>query len=97
MTAAEQLIDSMVGKAEKEVKPTNEAYLSHNQIWDAYEEMKEQMGAEQLLEEMARQMSSDELRGALEYIAQQWDMKVTGIRGDDEDEEEDDEEEEEPS
>ena len=55
------LYESIMSQVSKVVKKElNEKYDS-NEIWDIFEDMKEIMGAENLLDELARALSTDEL------------------------------------
>jgi hypothetical protein len=47
-----------------------------NRLWNKYEEMKELMGAENLLDELMRALSEDEARENLEWISDQHDLGV---------------------
>lgn len=51
----------------EKLKQVNER-LSSEQIWDAFEKMKDAMGAEALLNELAQALSIDELESNLKFI-----------------------------
>lgn len=51
----------------EKLKQVNER-LSSEQIWDAFEKMKDAMGAEALLNELAQALSVDELESNLKFI-----------------------------
>lgn len=51
-----------------------ENYLSSNELWNIFDEMKEIMTSEELLENLAKAMGDDELESNLEYIARMWDL-----------------------
>ena len=47
-----------------------------NELWAKYEEMKEMMGAESLLDELMQALSADEIEENLEWISDQNDLGV---------------------
>lgn len=51
----------------EKLKQVNER-LSSEQIWDAFEKMKDAIGAEALLNELAQALSIDELESNLKFI-----------------------------
>ena len=66
-------IMSQVSKAVK--KELNERYEA-NEIWNIFEEMKEIMGAENLLDELARALSTDELEENLRWVDKNHDLGI---------------------
>lgn len=48
--------------------------MPKKKLYEKYEQMKELMGAEMLLEEIIQGMSSDEMRDSLKFIARMHDL-----------------------
>ena len=70
------LYESIMSQVSKVVKKElNEKYDS-NEIWDIFEDMKEIMGAENLLDELARALSTDELEENLRWIDKNQDLGI---------------------
>lgn len=70
------LYESIMSQVSKVVKKElNERYDS-NEIWNIFEEMKEIMGAENLLDELARALSTDELEENLRWIDKNQDLGI---------------------
>ena len=59
-----------------EVHIMNNTVMDKNTLMDKMDELKELMGADTLLEELARALSVDDLRDNLEYIDRMHDMNV---------------------
>ena len=47
-----------------------------NELWEKYEQMKEIMGAESLLEELMQALSAKEIEENLEWISDQNDLGI---------------------
>ena len=70
------LYESIMSQVSKVVKKElNERYDS-NEIWNIFEEMKEIMGAENLLDELARALSTDELEENLRWVDKNQDLGI---------------------
>ena len=70
------LYESIMSQVSKVVKKElNEKYDS-NEIWDIFEDMKEIMGAENLLDELARALSTDELEENLRWVDKIHDLGI---------------------
>ena len=70
------LYESIMSQVSKVVKKElNEKYDS-NEIWDIFEDMKEIMGAENLLDELARALSTDELEENLRWVDKNHDLGI---------------------
>ena len=48
---------------------------SNSKLWDKIDELKEELGAEKLLEEFCHSMSDDELEQNLKWICKNYDIK----------------------
>lgn len=57
------------------LKQVNER-LSSDQIWKAFEQMKDAMGAESLLDELAQALSVDQLEENLRFIDRNNDLNI---------------------
>ena len=57
------------------LKQVNER-LSSDQIWKAFEQMKDAMGAESLLDELAQALSTDQLEENLRFIDRNNDLNI---------------------
>lgn len=72
-------------------------YVTSDTIWEIFEQMKETLGTETLLDNLAQAMGTDDLKENLEYIDRMFDTglfdKVNDDGEIDEDEDEDDEQE----
>lgn len=70
------LYESIMSQVSKVVKKElNEKYDS-NEIWNIFEDMKEIMGAENLLDELARALSTDELEENLRWVDKNHDLGI---------------------
>ena len=49
---------------------------NNEKILNAFEEIKDALGADEFLDELYRAMSEDNLKGYLEYIARNNDIKI---------------------
>ena len=57
------------------LKQVNER-LSSDQVWKAFEQMKDAMGAESLLDELAQALSADQLEENLRFIDRNNDLNI---------------------
>lgn len=57
------------------LKQVNER-LSSDQVWKAFEQMKDAMGAESLLDELAQALSTDQLEENLRFIDRNNDLNI---------------------
>lgn len=57
------------------LKQVNER-LSSDQVWKAFEQMKDVMGAESLLDELAQALSTDQLEENLRFIDRNNDLNI---------------------
>ena len=57
------------------LKQVNEK-LSSDQVWKAFEQMKDAMGAESLLDELAQALSTDQLEENLRFIDRNNDLNI---------------------
>jgi len=57
------------------LKQVNER-LSSDQVWKAFEQMKDAMGAESLLDELAQALSVDQLEENLRFIDRNNDLNI---------------------
>lgn len=55
------------------MKMVNE-YMGENKVWDIFEEMKEALGAEELLHQIAQALTTKELEDNLRYIDRMNDL-----------------------
>lgn len=51
-------------------------HMDKEVLWDKYEQMKELMGAEHLMDELMRALSADEMKENLEYIDRHHELGV---------------------
>jgi len=49
---------------------------NNDKVLNAFEEIKDALGADEFLDELYRAMSEDNLKGYLEYIARNNDIKI---------------------
>lgn len=49
--------------------------------WEKLENLTEQMGAEAVLDEVARALNTDKLNEVLDFIARNWDVDMEGWEG----------------
>lgn len=54
--------------------------IPSDKAWDAYESVKEELGAKQLLHEMTEAMGTDDVKEATEDIAADWDEETKDIK-----------------
>ena len=64
--------------------------MEHEDVWDIFEEMKEMLGAEELVNELAQALSTDELEENLRFIDKNHDLGLFRVNNDIEDDEDDD-------
>lgn len=53
--------------------------ISSDKAWDAYESVKTELGADELLQELVRAMGTDEVEKAVADIARDWDEETEDI------------------
>lgn len=70
------LYESIMSQVSKVVKKELNERLDSDIIWDIFEKMKEIMGAENLLDELARALSTDELEENLRWVDKNHDLGI---------------------
>ena len=64
--------------------------MEHDEVWDIFEEMKEMLGAEELVNELALALSTDELEENLRFIDKNHDLGLFRVNDGFDDEDDDD-------
>ena len=70
------LYESIMSQVSKVVKKELNERLDSDVIWQIFEKMKEIMGAENLLDELARALSTDELEENLRWVDKNYDLGI---------------------
>lgn len=50
--------------------------MDANKLYEKFEQMRDEMGADALLTELYQAMTTDEAEANLKYIARNWDMEI---------------------
>ena len=83
------IYESIMSQVAQVVKKQLNENMEHEDVWDIFEEMKELLGAEELVNELAQALSTDELEENLRFIDKNHDLGLFRVN-DGFDEEDDD-------
>ena len=83
------IYESIMSQVAQVVKKQLNENMEHEDVWDIFEEMKEMLGAEELVNELAQALSTDELEENLRFIDKNHDLGLFRVN-DGFDEEDDD-------
>lgn len=84
------IYESIMSQVAQVVKKQLNENMEHEDVWDIFEEMKEMLGAEELVNELAQALSTDELEENLRFIDKNHDLGLFRVNNDIEDDEDDD-------
>ena len=62
------IYESIMSQVAQVVKKQLNENMEYDEVWDIFEEMKEMLGAEELVNELAQALSTDELEENLRFI-----------------------------
>ena len=84
------IYESIMSQVAQVVKKQLNENMEHEDVWDIFEEMKEMLGAEELVNELAQALSTDELEENLRFIDKNHDLGLFRVNdgfddGDDDD------------
>lgn len=81
------IYESIMSQVAQVVKKQLNENMEHDEVWDIFEEMKEMLGAEELVNELAQALSTDELEENLRFIDKNHDLGLFRVNDgfDDED------------
>ena len=68
------IYESIMSQVAQVVKKQLNENMEHDEVWDIFEEMKEMLGAEELVNELAQALSTDELEENLRFIDKNHDL-----------------------
>lgn len=84
------IYESIMSQVAQVVKKQLNENMEHNEVWDIFEEMKEMLGAEELVNELAQALSTDELEENLRFIDKNHDLGLFRVNDGFDDEDDDD-------
>ena len=84
------IYESIMSQVAQVVKKQLNENMEHDEVWDIFEEMKEMLGAEELVNELAQALSTDELEENLRFIDQNHDLGLFRVNDGFDDEDDDD-------
>ena len=84
------IYESIMSQVAQVVKKQLNENMEHDEVWDIFEEMKEMLGAEELVNELAQALSTDELEENLRFIDKNHDLGLFIVNDGFEDEDDDD-------
>ena len=84
------IYESIMSQVAQVVKKQLNENMEHEDVWDIFEEMKEILGAEELVNELAQALSTDELEENLRFIDKNHDLGLFRVNDGIEDDEDDD-------
>ena len=68
------IYESIMSQVAQVVKKQLNENMEYDEVWDIFEEMKEMLGAEELVNELAQALSTDELEENLRFIDKNHDL-----------------------
>ena len=84
------IYESIMSQVAQVVKKQLNENMEHEDVWDIFEEMKEMLGAEELVNELAQALSTDELEENLRFIDKKHDLGLFRVNDGFDDEDDDD-------
>ena len=84
------IYESRMSQVAQVVKKQLNENMEHEEVWDIFEEMKEMLGAEELVNELAQALSTDELEENLRFIDKNHDLGLFRVNDGFDDEDDDD-------
>lgn len=84
------IYESIMSQVAQVVKKQLNENMEHDEVWDIFEEMKEMLGAEELVNELAQALSTDELEENLRFIDKNHDLGLFRVNDGFDDEDGDD-------
>lgn len=84
------IYESIMSQVAQVVKKQLNENMEHDEVWDIFEEMKEMLGAEELVNELALALSTDELEENLRFIDKNHDLGLFRVNDGFDDEDDDD-------
>lgn len=84
------IYESIMSQVAQVVKKQLNENMEHDEVWDIFEEMKEMLGAEELVNELAQALSTDELEENLRFIDKNHDLGLFRVNDGFDDEDDDD-------
>ena len=84
------IYESIMSQVAQVVKKQLNENMEHEDVWDIFEEMKELLGAEELVNELAQALSTDELEENLRFIDKNHDLGLFRVNDGFDDEDDDD-------
>ena len=84
------IYESIMSQVAQVVKKRLNENMEHDEVWDIFEEMKEMLGAEELVNELAQALSTDELEENLRFIDKNHDLGLFRVNDGFDDEDDDD-------
>ena len=84
------IYESIMSQVAQVVKKQLNENMEHDEVWDIFEEMKEMLGAEELVNELAQALSTDELEEYLRFIDKNHDLGLFRVNDGFDDEDDDD-------
>ena len=84
------IYESIMSQVAQVVKKQLNENMEHDEVWDIFEEMKEMLGAEELVNELAQALSTDELEENLRFIDKNYDLGLFRVNDGFDDEDDDD-------
>lgn len=84
------IYESIMSQVAQVVKKQLNENMEHDEVWDIFEEMKEMLGAEELVNELAQALSTDELEENLRFIDKNHDLGLFRVNNGFDDEDDDD-------
>ena len=84
------IYESIMSQVAQVVKKQLNENMEHDEVWDIFEEMKEMLGAEELVNELAQALSTDELEENLRFIDKSHDLGLFRVNDGFDDEDDDD-------
>ena len=83
------IYESIMSQVAQVVKKQLNENMEHDEVWDIFEEMKEMLGAEELVNELAQALSTDELEENLRFIDKNHDLGLFRVNAGFDDEDDD--------
>ena len=84
------IYESIMSQVAQVVKKQLNENMEYDEVWDIFEEMKEMLGAEELVNELAQALSTDELEENLRFIDKNYDLGLFRVNDGFDDEDDDD-------
>ena len=84
------IYESIMSQVAQVVKKQLNENMEHEDVWDIFEEMKELLGTEELVNELAQALSTDELEENLRFIDKNHDLGLFRVNDGFDDEDDDD-------